>query len=59
MSQTDTVSNKSHKIFQFYRFYEFFLNFRQTSSIETLKRINKEKICCPIRLEKVKMQFLK
>ena len=30
------------------RFYAFFPNFRRTLWIGTLKRVNKEKMCCPV-----------
>ena len=55
MSQND----KNPKTFQISKVLGTFPNFRQTSSTGTLKSVKKEKMCCPVWLEKRQMQFLK
>ena len=39
---------KNSKFFNFQRFHAFFPNFRQTLWIGTLKRVNKDGICCSV-----------
>ena len=46
MSQIDTENDKNPKIFQISKI--LFPNFRQTWSIGTLKRVNKERMCSPV-----------
>ena len=44
---------QKNKNFSFFKdFMQFFPNGRQTSSIETFKRVNKERMCCPVCLKK-------
>ena len=48
------------KNFPFFKdFMQFFPNCRQTSSIGTFKRVNKERMLCPVCLKKRKKQFSK
>ena len=39
------------------RFHAFFPNFRRTWSFGTLKRVNKERLSCPVYLDKDKDSF--
>ena len=49
MSQIDTENDKNAKISNFQKLYAFcFPNFRQTLWIGTLKRVNKQKMLCPV-----------
>ena len=45
--------------FPIFEDFMHFPNFRQTSSFGTLERVNKERKCCPVYLEKRQMQFFK
>ena len=49
MSQIDTKKDQNPRNFSIFKdFMHFFPNFWQTLWIETLKRVNKERMCCPL-----------
>ena len=49
MSQIDTKKDQNPRNFLIFKdFMHFFPNFWQTLWIETLKRVNKERMCCPV-----------
>ena len=54
-----TENDKSPKIFLFSMVLCIFPNFRQPSSIGTLKMVSNENMCCPLCLEKRLMQIFK
>ena len=58
--QIDTENNKKKQNFLiFQRFYAIFRTFRQTLWIASLKRVNKEKMCCPIGYSEELSAFFK
>ena len=53
VSQIDTENDKNLKSFPIFKdFIHFFPSFRLTLWIGTLKRINKEGMCCPVGFSK-------